>query len=495
MSAYERLAARFARMATVDEAAGILMWDAETMMPEGGSAARGEHLAVLAGLTHEMMVAPATADDLAAAEAAGPGDDPWLAANLALMRRAHTRATAVPGDLVEATVRATITCEAIWRDAHRTADFALVRPALEEVLRLTRQQGEAIGAVLGLSAWDAMADGAQRGILAADIAPVFEAYQTFLRHALPRAEALQAARPAPLPLCPVEIPLQEALARKLMAGMGLAPTQSRLDSTMHPFCGGLPGDVRIAGAFNAADPTSGMMALIHETGHGLYTNGLPAAWLRQPVGMAAGAAVHESQSLIMEMQAGRSQVFVDWMAGEMQTAFAGDAAAYAPENLGRLWRRATPSLIRVDADELTYPAHVILRFRLEQALFAGSLDAAGLPTAWNDGMQQLLGVTPPNDREGVLQDIHWYVGIFGYFPSYSLGAMAAAQLMAAARRAEPGLDAALGQGDFSPLLTWLKREIHARGNLLGFNELLRAATGKPLDPTDFTTHLTQRYLI
>ena len=205
-------------------------------------------------------------------------------------------------------------------------------------------------------------------------------------------------------------------------------------------------------------------------------------------------AAHESQSLIVEMQACRSDAYLAWLGPELHRLFGGDAAPYAPANLSRLWRRVRRGLIRVDADEMTYPAHVILRFRLEQALVSGNLSVADLPGAWSDGLHALLGIRPPDDRQGCLQDIHWYDGAFGYFPSYTLGAMAAAQLMAAARRDEPKLVPALGQGSLAPLLAWLRTRVHAQGNLLGFNDLMREATGKPLDPADFEAHLTARYL-
>ena len=205
-------------------------------------------------------------------------------------------------------------------------------------------------------------------------------------------------------------------------------------------------------------------------------------------------AVHESQSLILEMQACRSDAFLSWLGRELAVLFGGDPAPYAGANLGRLWRRVRRGFIRVEADEMTYPAHVILRFRLEQAMVAGDLAVADLPGAWNDGLRGLLGIVPPDDARGCLQDIHWYDGAFGYFPNYTLGAMAAAQLMAAARREVAGLDAALGRGELAPLVGWLRGKVHGMGSLLGFNDLLRQATGKPLDPLDFEAHLTARYL-
>ncbi len=492
MSAWQRLVDRFGRIATVGEASGILGWDAATMMPKGGAAARGDQLAVLASLMHGLLTDPATGADLAAAV---PPPDPRAEANLRLMRHAHARALALPADLVEAQARANSACEKIWREAREASDFTMVAPALAEVVRLAREQASGLGAALGMSPYDALMDGNQRGIGAADVAPVFAAYEAWLADALPRAEALQAARPAPIPPAgPFAAATQLALCRELSLRTGLDGAHSRLDISAHPFCGGAPSDVRITTRTDEADCARAILGVLHETGHALYERGLPADLARQPAGEAAGMAVHESQSLIIEMQVCRSDAYLSWLGPRLHATFGGDPAPWAPANLGRLWRRVRRDFIRVDADEMTYPAHVILRFRLEQALIGGQIEVADLPSAWNEGFAALLGLSVPDDARGVLQDIHWYDGGFGYFPSYTLGAMAAAQLMAAARRALPALDAAFARGDLSPLVGWLRTHVHAHGATLGFNELLRAATGKPLDPADFTAHLTARYL-
>jgi carboxypeptidase Taq len=489
--AYARLRARFARIATLEEAASVLHWDASAMMPPGGGAARGEQLATLAGLAHELLTSPEVAEDLATAQA----ESGWDAANLALMRTQHRRATALPTALVEASARANSACEKLWREAKARADFAQVRPALTEVVRLQRETAQALAAATGLSPYDSLMEGYQRGIGAADVEPIFEAYEAWLREALPRAEAIQAARPAPIePRGPFPVAAQRALCRDLAERAGLDFRHARLDESLHPFCGGTPSDVRITTFYDEANFAKALLGVIHETGHALYERNLPEAQARQPVGNAAGMAAHESQSLIIEMQAARSDAWLGFLGPRLRASFGGDAAPYAPENLARLWRRVERGFIRVDADEMTYPAHVILRFRLERAMIEGRLEVADLPGAWGEGFRALLGLTPPDDSKGCLQDIHWHDGAFGYFPSYTLGAMAAAQLMAAARREVPGLDAAMGQGDLSPLTAWLARRVHAEGARLGFQELLRAATGKSLDPADFTAHLTRRYL-
>lgn len=492
--AYGRLVERFERMAVVDEAGAMLGWDQAAMMPEGGAAARGDQLATLAGIAHGMLIAHEVAADLAAAEADPPTDE-IERRNLALMRRAHRRATAVPAELVEAVAREGAACEAAWRTARRDSDFAAVRPVFAQLVGLIREQAAALSDGLGLSPYDALIDQYQPGISAAGIEPVFARYEAFLRENLPRAERLQTRRPAALPgSAPFAEATQEALCRRLAAAVGLDFNAARLDRSLHPFCGGTPGDIRITTRYDETDFASAVMGVLHETGHALYESGLPRAWARQPVGMPAGMAVHESQSLIVELQAARSDAYLAWLGPQLAVAFGQAEADFAPPRLQARLRRVARSFIRVEADEMTYPAHVILRFRLEAAMIEGRLAAADLPEAWNEGLRDLLGIVPPDDARGCLQDIHWYTGLFGYFPSYTLGAMAAAQLMRAARRDRPEIDEALGTGDFAPLRAWLRANVHGHGARYGFNDLLVVASGKPLDPSDFEAHLHARYL-
>jgi carboxypeptidase Taq len=494
MTAYERLTARFGRIATIREAASILNWDTEVIMPPGAGDARADQTAVLSSLSHGMLVEPQVADDLGEAEAAPP-EDPWQQANLRLIRHEHTRAVALPGELVEAMARASSLCEQAWRDARKQSDFGAVAPLLAEVFDRAREAAQALSPALGLAPYDALMDDFQPGIRAADVEPMFARYSVFLADVLPQVEAQQAGRPAPHPVRGVfPESAQAGFCRDLAQRMGLDFRQARLDSSAHPFSGGTPTDQRITTRYEETDLSQALYAVIHETGHALYEVGLPAAWRRQPVGHAAGMAAHESQSLIMEMQASRSDAFLSWLGPALLQAFGGDPRIWAPANLASLWRRVSRSLIRVEADEMTYPAHVALRFTLERELLTGGLKVADLPGAWNGLMQERLGIVPPDDARGCLQDIHWYAGLIGYFPSYTLGAMAAAQLMAAARRDVAGLDEALGQGDFAPLLGWLRTRVHAMGARLRFNELLTHATGKPLDSADFEAHLRRRYL-
>ncbi len=493
--AYDRLLKRFERIGTIDECAAVLGWDAAAMMPVGGGAARGDQLAVLAGLAHAQITAPEVADDLAAAESLPSSPDLWAAANLRLMRHAHTRATAVPAALVEAQARANSKCEKVWREAKETANFALVRPLLAEVVNLVQQQASALAEGLGIGPYDALMDGYQQGIGSSDVASIFGAYENFLAENLPLAEERQAKQQAPVkPQGPFPIAAQEKLCRRIAERIGLDFDHARLDRSAHPFTGGTPTDVRITTRYDTADFSQAIMGTIHETGHAMYERGLPRAYPRQPVGQAAGMAIHESQSLIVEMLACRTDEYLDWLGRALHGVFGGEERPYRVENLGRSWRRIERGLIRVDADEMTYPGHVIMRFRLERAMVAGNLSVADLPGAWNAAIKDLMGITPPNDAVGCLQDIHWYDGAFGYFPCYTLGAMAAAQLMNVAMRQTQGMKTAMGLGDLSPLINWLRANVHAHGSLMGFNELLTEATGKPLDPSEFQAHLRARYL-
>jgi carboxypeptidase Taq len=499
MSAYRDLEARFRRLYALREAAGMLHWDMATVMPEGGAGARSEQLAVLEVVCHETLTDGALGDLFAAAEEGakeGAGAlDPWAQANLREMRREWRHATALDAGLVEALAKAAMTCEMTWRKARPDNNFAAVLPALEEVLDLTREAAEAKADALGLSPYDALLDQYEPDGRIDRIAPVFDDIAAFLPGFLGEVMERQAAAGAPLvPEGPFPEAAQEALGRRLMAAVGFDFAHGRLDVSLHPFCGGVPDDVRITTRYDEADFAKALMGVLHETGHAMYERGLPPDWRLQPVGQARGMALHESQSLLVEMQVCRGPAFLGFLAPLAAEAFGGGGPAWQADNLVRLANKVAPGLIRVDADEVTYPAHVILRTRLERAMIAGDLLPADLPGAWNEAMAELLGVTPPDDRLGCLQDIHWYDGAWGYFPTYTLGAMTAAQLYAAATAAAPEIPDALGRGDFAPLMAWLKEHVHVKGSLLSADELLTEATGRPLDPEVFKVHLKARYL-
>ncbi|MBB3066706.1 carboxypeptidase M32 [Limibacillus halophilus] len=493
---YLDLESRFGRIAALGEAAGMLHWDAATLMPDGGSEARSEQLSALNVTIHELLTDPGLGEGLERTEAEESGYlDLWQRANLREMKRRWLHANAVPSRLVEEETKAARRCEMIWREARAKSDFSLVKPAMQTLLSIVREVAAIKAEALGLSPYDALLDQFDPGNRANRIDPVFADLADFLPPFLNEVLDKQAAADAPLPLeGPFPTANQQALARKLMQAVGFDFAHGRLDVSLHPFCGGVPEDVRITTRYDEDNFLSAMMGVLHETGHALYERGLPSKWRRQPVGEARGMALHESQSLLMEMQACRSRSFVSFMRPLAMECLGGKGPAWNIDNLVKHYRRVERGFIRVDADEVTYPAHVILRYRLERALIGGDLSLDDLPGAWTDGMEELLGVRPPEDRVGVLQDIHWYDGAYGYFPTYTLGAMTAAQLFQTAVAEHPDIPEALGRGDFTLLLDWLRRKVHGRGSLLSADELLAEATGRPLDPDAFKFHLRQRYL-
>ena len=456
IAAYHDLEQRFRRLSHIGGAMAMLHWDSATMMPPGGAEARAEQLATLTAIHHEQLTDAALAGLLDEAEAADLG--PWQAANLGEMRRTWRRAAALTADLAAAYSRATSASEMSWREARGSNDFARVAPLLDEVLRLIREIAAARAEVLGCAPYDALLDGYDPDLRAAEIDAVFSDLEAFLPVFIERAEAHQTAGPQPVPLAgPFPADIQRTLTERLLDAVGFETAYGRLDVSHHPFTGGIPDDVRITTRYREDDFTESLMAVLHEAGHALYERGLPREWRDQPVGQSRGMTVHESQSLLMEMHACRSAEFIGFLAPLVRHAFAGEGAGWEADNLRRLYVRIEPGLIRVEADEATYPLHVILRYRLERALLAGDLTVADLPGAWRAGMAASLGVQPADDKDGCMQDIHWYAGEFGYFPTYTLGALAAAQLFAAAKEAVPEImpaiaDLHLGRAGRRPAL-------------------------------------------
>lgn len=496
--AYHDLESRFKRLLALRDAEAMLHWDLATMMPRGGTESRSEQLAVLRSLRHGLLTAPEVGDLLDAAEAGATGADSpdlWQAANLREMRRTWRHATALTPPQVEALSRSVSACEAAWRAARADSDFQSVLPKLEAVLALVRETATAKGEALALSPYDALLDEYEPDVRAAEIDRVFDQLEPFLKGFLQQVLNRQAAEPEVLPLQgPFPIEQQRELAVSLMEMLGFDFNHGRLDISLHPFCGGTPDDVRITTRYDEDDFASALMGVLHETGHALYERGLPQAWRGQPVGEPRGMALHESQSLLIEMQVCRSRDFLALIAPKVKRLFGGEGSGWDGDNFHRLYTRVEPGYIRVDADEVTYPAHVILRYRLERAMVAGDLEARDLPGAWNEAMRDLLGLVPPDDRLGCLQDIHWYDGAWGYFPTYTLGAMTAAQLFEAAAASDPAIAPGIASGSFTPLLAWLRTHVHSKGSLLTPREVLIEATGRPLDPKSFERHLQKRYL-
>jgi carboxypeptidase Taq len=492
---YAELERRFARMSAVNRAGAILNWDRSTMMPEGASDDRADQLATLGVIAHEIMMAPEMPDLLTRAEEGKASLDPWCAANLREMRHAWLHESTLPADLVEARTRASSACEMAWREATKNADFKSLLPSLGEVVAITRRVGEAKAAALGLSLYDALLDEYEPGGRCRRIDTLFGELKGFLPGLLQQVMERQKRAGPPLPLDgPFAVEAQRKLGEGMIRTIGFDFTHGRLDVSAHPFTGGTADDVRITTRYDEKDFARALMGVLHECGHALYEAGLPRDWRRQPVGRARGMVLHESQSLLLEMQACRSAAFITFAAPRMREAFGKSGAAWEVGNIHKIYTRVAPGYIRVDADEVTYPLHIMLRYRLERAILGDDLRLADLPGAWNEGMRDLLGIVPSDDSVGCLQDIHWPDGAWGYFPTYTLGALSAAQLFAAARQAVPGLLDAIGNGDFAPLLSWLRANVHGKGSLADTDTILSQATGASLGTAAFKAHLETRYL-
>lgn len=487
-----KLEDRFRQIASLDAASGILHWDAATMLPEHSAEARGEQLAALAEVAHEKLTDPALADWFAAAKGEALAD--WQRVNLDEMHARYLHATAVPQALISRLTKLRITSEHQWRKAKESSDYAGYLPVFREVITLTRELAAAKAEALNLSPYNALLDSYDRGMRTATIDPIFAQLKSWLPAFVGEVIAHQQRTPF-IPLeANVPIAAQEQLGRQMMLALGFDTARGRIDVSAHPFCGGAPGDVRITTRYREDRFTDALYGVLHETGHALYEQGLPEAWRGLPIGEARGMSMHESQSLFVEMQLSRSRPFLDFLLPKLTQAFGVQGAPWEAANVYRNLTRVERSFIRVNADEVTYPLHVILRYELEQQILSGALDAKDIPDAWAAKMQEYLQITPANHGEGCLQDIHWPEGMFGYFPTYTLGAMIAAQLMASAKKALPGLDGQVAGGEFAPLMGWLGQNIHAKASSASTEDILRAATGEALNPIHFEAHLRSRYL-
>lgn len=492
--AYVLLEQRFRRIQALRDAESMLHWDLATVMPPGGGESRAEQLAVLRSVCHGLLTEREVGDLLTAA-ATDASLDRWQRANVREMRREWLHATALTAAQVEALSRATSACESAWRHGRAEDDFPRVLPALRELLDRVRETAAAKADALGLSPYDALLDQYEPDTRSAELDVEFGKLEEALPPLLAAVLDRQSRQSPPVMAAgPFPIDLQRRVAVRLMERIGFDFHHGRLDVSLHPFCGGTPDDVRITTRYDESAFAPALMGVLHETGHALYERGLPPAWRSQPVGAARGMALHESQSLLIEMQVCRSREFLTFAGPLLEESFGGEAGAWTATNLFRLFTRVRPGYIRVEADELTYPFHVVLRYRLEKAMLAGDLEASELPAAWNEAVESALGLAPAGTRLGCLQDIHWYDGAWGYFPTYTLGAIAAAQIFAAATDADPSIRPSLAQGDFAPLVGWLREHIHGKGSLLSSRDLLIQATGRPLDAGSFLGHLRERYL-
>ncbi|HEY2684309.1 MAG TPA: carboxypeptidase M32 [Steroidobacteraceae bacterium] len=493
-SPYEQLEQEFRRLHAFRGALSLLRWDAAVMMPRGSADVRGEQLAALETEHHALLTTPKVARLLERAEAGSSQLEDWSLANLHEMRRQRDHAIATPPSLISRLAKATARAEVYWVEAKKANDFKLFAPHLEEVVHLVRDKATLLGQARGLAPYDALVDGFTPGISTADIDTIFKALSRKLPGLINDAIELQSKNP-PLPISgKFGVARQRSLAVDVLKALGFPFDRGRLDESEHPFTEGVPGDIRVTTRFDPIDPFSGLLGAVHETGHAMYDLGLPAKWRDQPVGRDRGLALEESQSLLFEMNLCRSRPFVKYLKPLLDKYLQATGPEWEEGNLYRTLIRVRRSLIRMDADELTYPVHIMLRYELEKKMLEGTLRVADLPEAWNEHLEQRLSVRPANDSEGCLQDIHWAVGHFGYFPSYALGAVIAGQLLEAMRQARPALDEEIAAGQFGGVMEWLRDNVHGVGARLPIQELIKQATDKPLTAAAYLRYLESKYL-
>jgi carboxypeptidase Taq len=416
-------------------------------------------------------------------------------ADLTEMRRRWTHAAAAPKDLQATQTRLSQALQATWRRAKPENDFASWAPGFAELLAVTREIAGAKAEALGTTPYAALIDRFDPGVSETMIDPIFADLVAFLPELIADVRERQATWPNPILFGPADVAQQAKLSQRIALAVGHNPDNFRIDVAPHPFSAPhSPGDVRFTTRYDEANVRFAIFATLHEAGHSMYEFNLPRGFAFRPAGEARGMTVHESQSLSLEKYAGRSREFLGFLAGLMAEAFGGDADRWTPLNVLNTVRRLDDGFIRVEADELSYPLHVILRYRLEQALMTGDLQVQDIPDAWNELFAKLLGRTPPDHAHGCLQDIHWSAGLLGYFPNYAMGSMLAAQLFERAIADSPDVLRALARGDFTPYFAWVRPRVHERASFVDFATLVGDATGAPLSAEAYKGHARRRYL-
>lgn len=493
MSQLEQLREKFRVIHNVNHASQYLSWDEAVMMPHGGGARRAESLAVLREVVHGMLVSDEMGDLIESAKEFDLTSE-WDLANLRVIEHQRGRATAIPGDLVVALSKATSACEQEWREKRKENDWRTVAPLLTEVVNLTKQRAGLLSESLAMDAYDALLDEYEPGLSSAFIDPVFDDLVSFLPDFVENVLASQG--PAPHFQGDYSPARQMELARRLMEPLGFDFTRGRVDTSHHPFTCGEYTDTRITTRFGADDFLESMYAVLHETGHALYQQGLPPEWSDQPVGHSLGMMIHESQSLFVEMQVCRGDAYLKFAMPLIEECLgvSGKGNPWNVESLANAVRRVERGKIRVEADETTYPLHVALRYGIEKAILSGQLSVDDIPSAWNEAMRDSFGIELNGDyRDGCMQDVHWFAGLIGYFPCYTLGALTAAQLYQALLRDSGGIEDDIAAGRFDRVLNWQRENIHSRGQLTPSFELIESITGTPLGSKAFIDHVSARY--
>jgi carboxypeptidase Taq len=478
------------RIHDLQEVQQFMEWDQQVMMPPKGVEQRGYHQSALASVIHGMTTDPELGD-LIGNLSAREDLDGDLAADLREAKRARDRAVKVPADLVAERARVCSISQAAWEEAKNRDEFSAFLPHLEAVIRITREMAQAIGG--GQNPYDALLDEYEPGMTEAALKVTFSDLRDKLVPLLDKIKGASRKPSQDVIHRRYPLPGQEAFGRKVVDDMGYDLGAGRLDVSTHPFTNGTMRDVRITTRYDEAFLNMALFGTMHEAGHALYEQGLDPARYRDPSGTYSSLGIHESQSRFWENMIGRSRPFWRHYFPALKASFPGVLDGVAEEDFYRAINVVAPTLIRVEADEVTYNLHIILRFELESALLSGTLEAADLPGAWNERVKSFLGIVPPTDREGVLQDIHWSIGLVGYFPTYALGNLYAAQFMEAMRKDMPDLDTRVGLGELGHIKAWLNSRIHVQGRRYLPQELCERVTGKLPSADAAMTYLTAKF--
>ncbi len=467
-------------------ALALLHWDLMVMMPPRGADARGRQIAALEGLVHDRISDPEMGDLIAAIEDDASSDKSRLA-SVRVLRREHERATKVPTRLVQEIAERSARTYQVWTEARPAGDFSMMEPHLAELVELKKQEADALGWTG--ERYDALHDLYEPGSTAAEMETMFEELVAGLKPLVD--EILPRAGDAPALLVGTfDVSKQEAFCSWLVDHVGFEFEAGRLDTSPHPFtiAPGF-GDTRQTIRYDERRFAPAIFTALHETGHALYEQGIPSELADLPVGHVPSLGLHESQSRLWENQVGRSRAFTDFLLPHLKDRFPEEIGNVSPDEFHRGVNHPQRTLIRVTADELTYNLHVALRFELELAMFRDELEVKDLPEAWDDAMESHVGIRPPNQSDGVLQDMHWSIGALGYFPTYTLGNLMAAQLWARIRADVPDLDEDITRGEFRPLREWLREHVHRHGRKYPPRELLSRVTGDDLRVEPFLRYL------
>jgi len=494
---YDELLQLTRHAALLESTGAVLGWDRETAMPVNGAEHRANQLSLLSGMAHQAITNPRIGellDGLHDSELADAVDSD-TAVNIREFRRRYDRQRRLPQRLVEEIARVTALAQHHWTDARSASDFSRFAPWLEQVIALKRDEASAVGFAEGGELYDALLDGYEPESTSADVSAVFHRLRDKL---VPLLDTIRGARRQPdVSILHRRYPiyLQEQFGRMAAAKIGFDFDSGRLDVAAHPFCSGFgPGDCRLTTRYDENYFSGSFFGTLHEAGHGLYEQGLlPDAW-GTPLGSSVSLGIHESQSRLWENIVGRGRPFWQHFFPLAQNIYRESLAAASLDEFIFAINAVSPSFIRVEADEVTYNLHVMLRFDIERELISGRLTVADLPAAWNERFTNDFGITPPTDADGCLQDVHWSAGLFGYFPTYALGNMYAAQFYAAATEQLGELDTQLADGNFGPLLAWLRDHIHRHGQRFPAGRLVEVVTGEPLSDEPLMDYLNNRFL-